>query len=77
MLTAAMGPTPMWVRWNSLVTEDTLPKQKVLYMENLNQLPTHLDVVAETLTIAQRVAEECDEPFIVVHYDLAITKPAL
>ena len=40
-------------------------------------LPTHLDVMAETLNIAQRVAEECDEPFIVVDYDLAIAKPAL
>ena len=59
------------------MTKDALSKQIVLYMENLNLLPTHLDVVAETLDIAQRVAEECDEPFIVVRYDLAIAKPAL
>jgi hypothetical protein len=36
-----------------------------------------LDAVAETLNIATRVAEACDELFIVVHYDLAIAKPAL
>ena len=47
-----------------------------MYIENLNRLPIHLDV-AETLNIAQRVAEECDKPFIVVHYDPAIAKPAL
>ena len=67
----------MWVGWNSLVNEDALSKQKVLYMENLNLLSTDLNVVAETLNIAQRVAEECDKPFIEVHYNLPIVKSAL
>ena len=58
------------------MNEEALSKQKVLYKENLNLLPIHLDVVAETLNIAQRVAE-CDEPFIVVCYDMVIAKPAL
>ena len=50
--------------------QDTLPKQKVLYMVNLNLLLTRLDVVAETLNIAQKVVEECDKPFIVVHFKM-------
>ena len=45
-------------------------------MENLSLPPTRLDVVAETLKISQRVAEECQEYCMVVHYDLAIAKPA-
>ena len=50
MISVAMGPTPMWAGWNSLITTDPLPVQKVLYMENLNLPPTRLDVVAETIT---------------------------
>ena len=48
-------------------------------MENLNLPPTRLDVVAETLNISQRAANECGERYmyVVVHYDLAITKPAM
>ena len=37
---------------------------------------TRLDVVAETLKISQRVAEECQEDFMIVHYNLAIAEPA-
>jgi len=39
--------------------------------------PTRLDVAAETLQIAQRVAAQCDEPYALVNYDLATAKPAL
>ena len=67
----------MWPGWNSQITIDPLPQQNILYMENLNLPPTRLDVVAETLKISQRVAEECGERYIVVTYDLAIAKPAM
>ena len=30
MLSIARGPTPMWTGWNSVLTSDTLPQQKVL-----------------------------------------------
>ena len=69
--------TPMWTGWNSLVMEDPLPRQQIGYMENINLPPTRLDVVAETLKQTQRVAMECNQPYIVVTYDLAIAKPAL
>ena len=39
--------------------------------------PTRLDVVRETLKRFQQVAAECHQEGIVVHYDLAIAKPAL
>ena len=77
MVNLSHGQTPMWTGWNSLITDDPLPKQRVLYMENLALPPTRLYVIAETLRISQKVATECDERFIVVHYDLAIAKPAL
>ncbi|MCG7875152.1 MAG: hypothetical protein N0C90_02335 [Candidatus Thiodiazotropha endolucinida] len=68
--------TPMWTGWNSQITNDPLPRQTIGYMENLSLPPTRLDVVAETLKISQRVAKECQENFMIVHYDLAIAKPA-
>ena len=48
-------------------------------MDNLNLPPTRLDVIVETLKISQKVAIECGERYIVivVHYDLAIAKPAM
>jgi len=39
--------------------------------------PTRLDVAAETLQIAQSLAAECDEPYALVNYDLAIAIPAI
>lgn len=77
MIMSAMGPTPMWTGWNSQLTNDPLPKQKVLYMNSINLPPTRLDVVLETMKISQKVARECGEENIIVHYDLAIAKPAL
>ena len=77
MINAAQGSTPMWSAWNSQICIDPLPKQKLLYMENICLPPTRLDVVLETMKTSQKVAEECGQTYIVVHYDLAIAKPAL
>ena len=67
----------MWSGWNSMFTLDPLPLQTVAYMNSINLPPTRLDVVAETLKISQQVAMESEEPFVVVHYDLAVAKPAM
>ena len=77
MMCLSFTETQMWAGWNSLITEDQLPPQKIAYMYNLNLPPTRLDVIAETLRISQRVAQECDEQYAVVHYDLAVAKPAM
>ena len=53
--------------------KDTL----LAYMDNLSLPPTRLDVVAETLKISQMVAAQCNEEFAIVHYDLAVVKPAM
>ena len=67
---------PMWCGWNSQLTPDPLPQQRIGYMDNLKLPPTRHDVVAETMRISQRVATECKEQFAIVHYDLAVAKPA-
>ena len=67
----------MWAGWNACVTDDPLPTQHISYMDNLNLPPTRLDVVAETLRISQKVASECGEQYAIVHYDLAVAKPAM
>ena len=69
--------TPMWIGWNSRLTKDHLPQQKIGYMDNLSLPPTRLDVVAETMKISQNVAAECGQQFAIVHYDVAVAKPAL
>ena len=69
--------TPMWIGWNSRLTKDHLLQQKIGYMDNLSLPPTRLDVVAETMKISRNVAAECGQQFAIVHYDVAVAKPAL
>lgn len=69
--------TPMWSGWNARVTEDTSMKQCIGYMRNVTFPPTRNDVVMETLKVSQKIASECGEASILVHYDLAVAKPAL
>ena len=77
MMCTSLGETPMWSGWNSLFTPDDLPLQTVAYMNSISLPPTRLDVIVETLKISQQVAIENQEPFVVVHYDLAVAKPAM
>ncbi len=46
-------------------------------MRNVTFPPTRNDVVMETLKVSQMIASECGEASILVHYDLAVAKPAL
>ena len=74
---ALLKDIPMWYGWNSSLTDDPLPKQRIGYMENISLPSTRLDVVVETLKQSQRVKNECREQFIIVHYDLSVAKPAM
>ena len=69
--------TPMWRGWNALLHQDTLPQQRLAYMENIALPPTRLDVVQETMRLSQKVAHYDLAVIMTVHYDLAISKPAL
>ncbi len=62
--------------WNSRLTFDRLPKQKVYYMENICLPHTRNDVVLETMKKSQQVAVEVNQDYVIVHYDLAIAKNA-
>ena len=78
MMNMAIIPkTPMWIGWNSCVTPDPFPKQQIGYMENINLPPTRLDVVAKTLKQSQQVAQECQQEYAIVTYDLAVAKLAM
>lgn len=79
MMSHAVGTAlhPMWIGFNAgLSSTDRLPKQEVRYMPNLKQPITSLDVVQETLLTTQRCAEECQQQYGVVSYDLNAAKPA-
>lgn len=69
--------TQMWVGFNYDHTIETLARQKVCYLPQINQSPTSNAVVMHTLKMSQRVAEECDQQYISVTYDLAIATKAL
>ena len=77
MINIALPTVPMWAGWNSQIIEDTLPCQTISYMDSISLPPTRLDVVAETLKVSQKVEMECGQQFCIVHYDLAVAKPAL
>ena len=77
MMSLSRLRTPMWAGWNSLVTADDSPQQRIEYMKNITLPPTRNDVVAKTLAVSQAVARECNEKYAIVHYDLAVAKPAL
>lgn len=68
--------TPMWVGFNSKVVEDDSLKQNVFYLTPIPYSPTNKNVVYETMRQAQKVAEECQQKYIQVTYDLAIARIA-
>ena len=68
---------PMWIGFNSLLYTDKLPKQEIRYMPNLKEPITSLAVVRHTLLTTQKCAEECNQRYGVVTYDLNAAKPAM
>lgn len=66
----------MWVEFNSKIMEDQSVKQKVSYLTLINESPTNVNIVYETIGQSQKIAEECTQECIQVTYDLAIAKVA-
>ena len=61
--------TPMWTGWNSQrFQNETDSKQKVFYLSQINQSPTSVAVVAETMKRAIQIADECSKENIAVTY---------
>lgn len=78
MMTYALGcnNTKKWYAWNSERTTDSNPIQKIGYLPNINASPTSDAVVKKTLEVAQKVAEDCEQQYIAVTFDLAIASKA-
>ena len=69
--------TPFWAGWNSKISPSNNYVQKVQYLPQINQSPTSLSVVAETMKRSLEVAKEAGRTSIAVTYDLAIAKLAM
>lgn len=65
---------PMWVSYQSLITIDISPVQKVSYLTPINLSPTNHSTVLKTLEISQEIAAECKASYIQITYDLAIAR---
>lgn len=65
-----------WFSFNSERVEDQNPVHKIGYLPNINFSPTSDSVVKKTLEVAQSVAIECDQQYIICTYDLAIAAKA-
>lgn len=65
-----------WFAWNSERIVDQNPVQRIGYLPNINMSPTSDAVVQKTLQVALQVAEECEQNYIIVTYDLAIASKA-
>lgn len=66
-----------WFGFNCERSIDQNPIQRIGYLPNLNASPTSDSVVKKTLEIAQNIAQECGQNYIIVTYDLAIASKAL
>lgn len=66
----------MWIGFNNKIMEDQSVKQKVSYLTPINESPTNVNVVYETMRQSQKIAKECTQEYIQVMYDLAIAKVA-
>jgi len=67
---------PMWGGFNARVHQDKLPKQVVHYLPNINRPINRDDVVAETMRLSMKCAEECEQRYGLVTYDLDVAKTA-
>lgn len=65
-----------WFAWYSERVIDPNPVQKIGYLPIINESPTSDSVVLKTLNMALDLANECEQKYIVVTYDLAIAMKA-
>ncbi|CAF4773203.1 unnamed protein product [Pieris macdunnoughi] len=76
MSLSRIDSVPMWLGYNCKISIDGSKIQKVEYLSPINESPTSLAVVQETLNIAKEVAKNCNQQQIIATYDLAIAKLA-
>lgn len=68
---------PMWVGFNSRIYDGDASQQLISYSTPINAPPTSTSIVVETMKQSKTIAEDLQQPYIQVTYDLAIAKVAL
>ena len=70
------GNTPLYAGFMNWFIKDTLPLQRIAYMEPIPRSPTNNDVVRETMIQSLTVVEEMGQDHALVTYDLAVALKA-
>lgn len=70
------GDTPLHSGFISKYLKDTLPLQRICYMDPISRSPTNNDVVRETMIRTMSVAKETGQEYGIVTYDLAVALKA-
>ena len=70
------GNTPLHAGFMSQFVKDSLPIQRICYMDPISRSPTNNDVVRETMVRTLNVAAETGQEYAVVTYDLAVALKA-
>lgn len=65
-----------WFAFHSQRILDQNPVQRIGYLPNMNSSPTSEATIKKTLEIAMKIADECNQPYSIVTYDLAIASKA-
>lgn len=65
-----------WFAWHSDRLVDENPIQKIGYLPSINMSPTSESVILKTLETALQIADETNQDYIIVTYDLAIASKA-
>ena len=58
--------TPMWVGWNAIRDDKQVTKQKIWYLQQINESPTSYSIVFETMHRSSEIAKECNRDSIAV-----------
>ena len=67
---------PLYAGFISQFIVDYLPVQRLCYNDPISRSPTSSDVVRETMVRTLKIAQEANQEFAVVTYDLAIAQKA-
>ncbi len=67
---------PLFTGFYSQFVKDELPRTTIAYMDPISLPPTRNDVVQETMVRSVKVAQETNQGYAVVTYDLAIALKA-
>lgn len=76
IISALTSNNQKWRDWNARISIDSCPKQNIGYLPQINESPTKDNVVYKTMLITKEIANECNQKFISVTYDLAIAMKA-